>query len=93
MNKGMSKKKYGKENKELTYMESMKQMIKQLMNEIIDLKNNKFEGKKHFKPFLNKKFYMSTSLLFPPTLGINLEDYVMVNLSKSIMPITLKGLA
>lgn len=58
-------------------MEIMKQMIKQLTNEIIDLKKNKGEGKKQFKPLFMKKTNMDTPPLAPSTLGINLEDYAM----------------
>jgi hypothetical protein len=82
-NEGISKTKSEKEDKELKDMESMQQMIKQIMNEIIDLKKNKSEGNKPFNPFLNKKVDTGTSSLFPPTLGINLEDYDMNNLCRS----------
>ena len=58
-------------------MESMQQMIKQLTNEIIDLKKNKVEGKKPFKPFFKKKTNTDTPPLSPSTSGINLEDYAM----------------
>ena len=60
-------------------MEIMKQVIKQLTNEIIDLKKNTGQGKKHFKSFFKKKTYMDTPPLIPPTSGINLEDYAMEN--------------
>ena len=60
-------------------MESMQRIIKQLTNEIIDLKKNKGEGKKPFKPLLKKKTNMDTSPQIPPTLGINLEDYAIEN--------------
>ena len=60
-------------------MESMQQMIKQLTNEIIDLKKNKEEGKKPFKPFFKKKTNTDTPPLRPSTSGINLEDYAMEN--------------
>ena len=60
-------------------MESMQWMIKQLRNVIIDLKKNKGEGKKPFKPFIKKRTNIYTPLQTPPTLGINLEDYVMDN--------------
>ena len=55
-------------------MESMQQMIKQLMNEIIDLKINKGEGKKSFKNFFKKKINTNTPPLIPPISSINLED-------------------
>ena len=54
-------------------------MIKQHMNEIIDLKMNKGKGKKPFKQFFQNKTNMETPLLIPPTSGINLEDYAMEN--------------
>ena len=69
-------------------MESMQRAIKQLTNEIIDLKKNKGEGKKHFKPFFKKKINSDTPPLIPPTSGINLKDYVMENLVVPIMQIT-----
>ena len=60
-------------------IESMQRIIKQLTNEIIDLKKNKGEGKKPFNSFLKKK----TNTYSPPqihhTSGINLEDYAMEN--------------
>ena len=43
-----------KEAKDPTDMESMQRVIKQLTNEIIDLKKNKGEGNKPFNPFLKK---------------------------------------
>lgn len=93
-NKGMSKTKSEKEDKELTNMDIMQQMIKQLINEIIDLKKNKREEKKHFKPLLNKKVDTGTFPSFPPISSINLEDYAMdsfyqthhANHSKSTFP-------
>ena len=53
------------------------------MYEIIDLKKNKREGMKHFNPILNKKVYMVTSLSFPLTSGIKLEDYAMENFCRT----------
>ena len=58
-------------------MESMQRVIKHLTNEIIDLKKNKGEGNKSFKPFMKKR--TNTSPQLPPTLGINIENYVMEN--------------
>ena len=51
-NKGkwISKSKSDKKDKDPIDMESMQQMIKHLMNEIIDLKKRKVDGKKPFKP-------------------------------------------
>lgn len=54
-------------------------MIKQLKNEIIDLKKSKGERKKPFKPFNKKRTITDTSPQIPPTLGINLEEYAMDN--------------
>ena len=47
------------------------------MNDIIDLKNNKGEGKKPFDPFMKKR--IDSAPLIPPTSGINIEDYAMEN--------------
>ena len=58
-------------------MESMQRVIKQLTNDVIDLKKNKGEGKKPFKPFMKKRTYSSPQI--PPILGINIEDYAMEN--------------
>ena len=60
-------------------MDSMQRMIKQLKNEIIDLKKSKGEGKKPFKPFINKMTITDTPCHIPPTLRINLEEYDMEN--------------
>ena len=68
-----------KKNKDLTDMESVQGIIKQLINEIIDLKKNKGEGKKPFKSLFKKKTNMDTSSQIPPTSGINLEYYAMEN--------------
>ena len=51
--------------------------MKQFTNEIIDLKKNKGEGKKPFKPFLKKKTNSTPQI--PPTSGINLKDYAKEN--------------
>lgn len=64
-------------DKEPMDMESMQRVIKQLANEIIDLKRNKGEGKKPFKPFLKKRTDFAPQI--PPTSGINLEYYAMEN--------------
>ena len=58
-------------------MESMQRVIKQLTNELIDLKKRKGEGKKHFKPFMKKRIDFLPQL--PPTSGINIKDYAMEN--------------
>ena len=55
----------------------MHRFIKQLTNEISDLKKNKGEGKKPFNQFLKKRTY--SSLQIPLTSGINLEYYAMEN--------------
>ena len=60
-------------------MESMQRIIKQLTNEIIDLKKNKGEGNKPLQPFLKKKTNMDSSPQIPPSSGINLEAYSMEN--------------
>ena len=46
-------------------MESMQRVVKHLTNEIIDLKKNKGEGKKPFKPFMKKKTDSAPQI--PPT--------------------------
>ena len=56
-------------------MEITQRVIKQFTNEITDLKKNKGEGKKPFKPFLKKKIDSSPQI--PPTSRINLENYAM----------------
>ena len=60
-------------------MESMKLMIKQLMNEIIYLNKNKGDRKKTFKPFIRKRNNTDTPPQIPPTSRINLHDYDMNN--------------
>ena len=62
-NKGIPRTDTEKKDKEPTDMESMQRVIKQLTNELIDLKKSKGEGKKPFKPFMNR-FYSSTSSNF-----------------------------
>lgn len=58
-------------------MESIQRIIKQLINDIIDLKKNKGEGNKPFNPFLKKKIYSTPQI--SPTSGIKVEDYAMEN--------------
>ena len=58
-------------------MASMQRVIKKLTNDIIDLKKNKGEGKKPFKPFMKKRTNSSPQI--PPISGINIEDYAMDN--------------
>ena len=58
-------------------MESMQRVIKQLTNYIFDLKKNKGEGKKPFKPVMKKR--TNSTRQISPTLGINIEDYAMEN--------------
>ena len=55
----------------------MQRVIKQVTYDIIDLKKNKGEGKKPFKPFMKKSTDSSPQL--PPTSAINIEDYAMDN--------------
>lgn len=66
-----------KKEKEPTNMESMQRVIKHIINDIIDLKKNKGDGKKPFKPFMKKRNDYVSQIL--PTLGINIEDYAMEN--------------
>jgi hypothetical protein len=58
----------------------MERVILQLQDEIMNLKRNEGEGK---KPFKKKKISTNTSPKVPPTLGINLEDYVMDNFCRT----------
>jgi hypothetical protein len=58
-------------------MESMQRVLKQITNELIDLKKRKGEGKKPFKPFMKKRTYSTPPI--PSTSGINIEDYAMDN--------------
>ena len=66
-----------KKDKEPTDMASMQRALKQITNELIDLKKSKGEGKKPFKPFIKKGTYSAPQI--PPTSGINIEDYAMDN--------------
>ena len=68
--KGISKSK----SEDSMNMEIMRQMIKKLTNEVINLMKRNSEGKKHSNPFLNRKTSTNTSSQIPPTLSINLED-------------------
>ena len=70
-----------KKDKDPTDMESMQRVIKQLMNDIIDLNKNKGEGKKPFKPFIKKRIYFVPQL--PPTSNVNIEDYAMDNFCRT----------
>ena len=54
-NKGIPRSDTEKKEKEPMDMESMQRVIKQLINDIIDLKKNKGEAKKPFKPFMKKR--------------------------------------
>ena len=58
-------------------MASMQRVLKQITNELIDLKKRKGEGKKLFKPFMKKR--MDSAPPIPPTSSINIEDYAMDN--------------
>ena len=66
-----------KKDKDPMDMENMQRVIKQFTNHIIDLKKNKGEGKKPFKPFMKKRTNYAPQI--PPTSGINIEDYEMDN--------------
>jgi hypothetical protein len=66
-----------KKDKDPTDMASMQRVIKQLTNDIVDLKKNKGEGKKPFKPFMKKRTNYTPQI--PPTSGVNIEDYAMEN--------------
>ena len=68
-NKGTSKIDSEKNDKDPTIMERMQRIIKQLTNEIIDLKKKRGEGNKPFNPFLKKKTDSAPQI--PPTSGIS----------------------
>ena len=74
-NKGIIRTDTEKKDKEPTDMESMQRVMKQLMNNIIDLNKNKGEGNKPFKPFMKKRIDYAPQT--PLILGINIEDYAM----------------
>ena len=75
--KGILKIDTEKKDKDPTNMASMQRVLKQIMNELIDLKKRKGEGKKPFKPFMKKRTDYAHSI--PPTSDINIEDYAMDN--------------
>ena len=75
--KGILKTNTEKKDKEPTDMASLQRVLKQITNELIDLKKSKGEGKKPFKPFMKKRIDSAPPI--PPTLGINIEDYAMDN--------------
>ena len=75
--KGILRMNTEKKDKEPTDMESMQRVLKQITNELIDLKKIKGEGKKPFKPFMKKRTYSAPPI--PPTSSINIEDYAMGN--------------
>ena len=56
-------------------MESIQRVIKQLTNDIIDIKKNKGEGNKPFNPFMKKRTYSAPQI--PPISRINIEYYAM----------------
>ena len=69
-NKGIPKSDLEKKEKDPMDMESMQRVIKQLTKEIIDLKKNKGERKKPFKPFMKKRTDFAPQI--PPISGINI---------------------
>jgi hypothetical protein len=79
--KGILKIDTEKNDQEPTDMASMQRVLKQITNELIDLKKNKGEGKKPFKPFMKKRIDSTPPI--PPTLGINIEDYAMDNFCRT----------
>ena len=80
-NKGILRMDIEKKDKDPTDIASMKRVIKQLMNDIIDLKKNKGEGKKLFNPFMKKRTNYVPQI--PPTSGINIEYYTMDNFCRT----------
>lgn len=79
--KGILKTDMEKREKEPTDMASMQRVLKQITNELIDLKKIKGEGKKPFKPFIKRRTESTPPL--PPTSGINIEDYAMDNFCRT----------
>jgi hypothetical protein len=75
-NKGILRMDTEKDNEPMD-MARMQRVIKQLTNDIIDLKRNKGEGYKPFNPFMNKRTDFVPQI--PPTSSINIEDYAMDN--------------
>jgi hypothetical protein len=69
----------GDEENEVSMESDMERVISQLQDEIKNMKTNKGEGKKPFK----KRNSTNTSPKVPPTLGINLEDFVMDNFCRT----------
>ena len=63
--KGILKTDMEKKDKEPTDMASMQRVLKQITNELIDLKKSKGEGKKHFKPFMKRRTDFAPPI--PPT--------------------------
>ena len=63
--KGILKTDMEKRDKEPTDMACMQRVLKQITNELIDLKKSKGEGKKPFKPFMKKRTYSAPPI--PPT--------------------------
>ena len=61
--KGISKSESDKKDKDPMDIEIVQRVIKQLTNEIINLKKNKGEGKKPFKPFFKKRTTLKSLLL------------------------------
>ena len=59
--KGILKTDTEKKDKEPTDMASMQRVLKQITNELIDLKKSKGEGKKPFKPFMKKEEILCSS--------------------------------
>ena len=68
--KGILKTNTEKKDKDPTDMESMQRVLKQIKNELIDLKKSKGEGNKPFKPFMKKRTDSTPPI--PPTSGINI---------------------
>jgi hypothetical protein len=62
-------------------MVSMQRVLKQITNELIDLKKRKGEGRKPFKPFMKKRTYSTPPI--PLTSNINIEDYAMDNFCRT----------
>ena len=87
-NKGVPRSDAEKKEKELTDMERMQRVRKQLTNEIIDLKKNKGEGKKPFNPFMKKRIDFSPQI--PPTSSINIDDLQWIITVMPIMQTLLK---
>ena len=75
--KGILKTYTEKNDKEPTDIASIQKVLKQIMNELIDLKKRKGEGKKPFKPFMKNRTNCAPPI--PPTSSINIEYYAMDN--------------